>query len=537
MVATLSAGRAFGAGPSTPEEEAARKELEGEIRKKMEKERLETWEANRQKAIRAFDKARRDLARGEEKARKVESAKRPEAFKTLQQAREDCIEAALALYVAGGKDDRARMRGFLEFGLARPHGWKSLLESLERSVIAGEGSPEELLQLFRATREKLTLARALTRPENRAVLGAVLDELRKRYQVNIPPPDEVYDFGVVFEMLRDLNSLAYQEVAEQTKAKIGTYDPEAPPEHDRIVVVVVHAEDIAAEDVDGFRDAFASWMKAASQDEPTKAVLDSGWSSKKVEELMAAAEQKLSGKTQSGACAENSGLPFAKLLCPLSYAGVVAVEVERSESGLRAFASWRVRDRGPELSRADRFPSGGFEFSRPEGDARSRAAQSRLRGDDFALQVLIKGTVFKRVSEAFKAVASSDPDLMRKNGLVAPSVPVPCKECEAPPRCPDSAPKQGNAWHGLLFAGMPYLEDEKGSGFYRGMFSTIDVATIGGGLATLGWSVRLRNQYAGGDTRAFDRANDYLTASAVLLISAAAVRLAASGCYWMRWCR
>ena len=108
------------------------------------------------------------------------------------------------------------------------------------------------------------------------------------------------------------------------------------------------------------------------------------------------------------------------------------------------------------------------------------------------------------------------------------------------PISPSSPPPpviEGAAWHALLFAGLPYLEDSEGSTTIRLIASGLDVATVFGSLAAMRWSIHERNRYSGGNERAFGDANDYLKTSGYLLLGTLTVRSAAAICYWNDRCR
>jgi hypothetical protein len=227
-------------------------------------------------------------------------------------------------------------------------------------------------------------------------------------------------------------------------------------------------------------------------------------------------------------------------LCWPPYAAVVAVEIHSSAEKLQAFVSWRVREDGSHVAHGDKFPNGGFSFAR-----RASESESRLRGDELAIKFLTDGTVYKRIKGTLAHLWKIDPKLLKQlveGSSNSTSVPAPAPALVVtPPTCPVVTPPPpaviGNASHALLFAGLPYLEDDRSSGLSQGLFSTLDVLAVGGGLAALSWSVVRRNQYSDGDSGALGSANDYLKTSAWLLGGALAIRLGATACYWWDSCR
>jgi hypothetical protein len=493
------------------------------------------WRASRERAMAVYEAARKQVEKIEKETKEAPVDERAEALQRLRQSREDFVDVALAAYVLATPQDRKRIRTALDVRVARGQPWKDLLASLEASVAEGASDPKELLDLFDATREKVAFVRAITRPANRVLLEELLGELKKRYPKKYPNvrPDQsgLYDFRATFELLRELDAASFKSVAQETIARISKADPEAPLVHERMVVVVFPADGVDAKAAAGFHEAFGAWMKAASPDGDARQLMYRGWSRAQIDELMEATRGILDERKQPmPRCPEagepsNRGVERAAILCPPGYAGVVAVELRPRGDRIEAFASWRIRERGPEVTRKDRFPDPeeGFAFDRPVNES-----EGRLRGDGFALEVLMKGTVFKRISATLNYLAKLDPKLRAESFPPAP--PLPCPEVP----CPVLTSQTVSPWTSALFAGTPFIVDRRADKLRTLIPSALDVGfTIAAGVY-LGYAVHNRNRYASGDYNSARPANQALGRSAIMLGGVALTRIA-TGIYYWAW--
>jgi hypothetical protein len=188
------------------------------------------------------------------------------------------------------------------------------------------------------------------------------------------------------------------------------------------------------------------------------------------------------------------------------------VEFQSTNAGQAAIASWIRHVQGSELKEMPRK----IRVTIPSLD------EKKLEAFQTSAEILAR--MLAGEESLFPAIAR----------LV--QLPTPSQLPIQPPPPPLPA-IEGTAWHALLFAGLPYLEDSRGGTGARLIASGLDLATLFGSLAALRWSIHERNRYSTGSERSFGDANDYLKASGYLLLGALAVRSAAAICYWNDDCR
>ena len=550
-------------------------EAEAEKRRKSDEERERARLAERDRRVTAFDRADAALAQAEGDFRRHGAARRTADLSRLKTARTTLVDAALSAYVLSDGPGRQRILRRLEITVSRGQSWQTLLESLQNAISTGEGDSAEMLSLLDAARDKLRLARMLSRQENRLLLDKLIGELRAKYpEVKIDIDRDSYDFARLFDALGDLQQEHVRYLAKRTTTLMGSYEPQERYVRDRIVLAFLVESDAEEKATRPFRKAFAPWFcEMAPEEGECRSRTFVGWTADDVAKLMADAATVLGDPRPPAevlqACPERVDTIAAQhldLLCAPQYAGVIAVDIRRGAGGKRLVSvQWRVRQANQEISVSNGFPDAAFQL--PDDEVSSSQAGNKL-----ALDVMVDGTVSKRLRRVLRQLAAIDPESLEafaakvsdraraaRGSSGAPPAALPATNpapttvaTRAPPTPPhdvsatsvttqavvQTAPRRtaGDVQLRLLpsvvaNAGLPLLLDRSKSNDWAGLTLAIaDTVSLAGAAGAL-WQYReAREAFARGETSSLHTADRWYGLAVSAALTYVVVKVVGAAC-------
>jgi hypothetical protein len=476
--------------------------------------------------IDAYELARTTVSATEKECRTALQEDRPACLVLLHIARNFQADIALeAMRVLPDKDRlRAEIRTELIRLIVEGQSFGELGDALKKRIADGQVSAEEAEALFTDSRELVDLARKLSDAKGSP-------ELWKRFlkaaaalpDTTVPREFESgpVDWPVVFAYLSKLSHESWRLLREEITGG-GLWDPHLRRDETRLVYVYNHG--LGREDVALFTDAFTPWIQAASPQGARAPFHTRDLGREEFAGLQRSAREAMTSSVTRECGPEiinpAENLPkdtlVAKVLCG-SYYGLVFVEFYRPETdsssegtgNVAVSYSWIRRDQGTRLVESASATISPITIPLASAQQTVSIQKQVASGQKLGKQLALDKDLFPAAAKLSTKILETTP------------------------------PTEfgGTSWHAFVFAGLPYLEDSKSSSVAAGVFSTLDVLTLGGGLAALGMSVRKRTQYSEGDAAALGQANSYLKLSEGLLIGALAVRSVAALCYWSTTCR
>jgi hypothetical protein len=420
-----------------------------------------------------------------------------------------------ALRVLPEADARWRdIRAELTMVVGEPRTLQELYEFIQDQIISQGMTLEQAQALLSGPREKLDLAEQLgsagwTAAIGKAFVNSAKDLFDAAELEAIRAQKGAVDWALVFAHLRGLSDKRWKLLRDRL-IESGQWDPHS--RRDELRLVYVLRDNVQEQELKLFTDTFTPWIQQASPEGARPPAIRSDLDETKVGVLLDHAEAWM---TKRLSCVDFANKapedvpedPFERQLFCGPYVGILVVEFCKDGAGYEAKASWVRRTTGNYYQRKTRERV--IKIAALTGP--NAQVVGRETAENFAEDLVLNGRLFPKLADVLKGI---------REGATF------CKGTST-----------GTSWHALGFAGLPYLEDSKSSSVAAGVFSTLDVLTLGGGLAALGMSVRKRTQYSEGDAAALGQANSYLKLSEGLLIGALAVRSVAALCYWSTTCR